>query len=63
MMRRQNQTFGRGHDDDYDSSDEDTYFTYRPLSNLPTPPPTLIDDQAPRTQLDDGEVPNPRFLG
>uniref|UniRef100_A0A4E9EM55 Uncharacterized protein n=1 Tax=Gibberella zeae TaxID=5518 RepID=A0A4E9EM55_GIBZA len=40
------------------------YFTYRPLSNLPTPPPSSRNSsaaQSPRTTLDDGEPLMPRF--
>ncbi|KAF4989292.1 hypothetical protein FGRMN_9216 [Fusarium graminum] len=42
------------------------YFTYRPLSNLPTPPPSSRNSsaaQSPRTTLDDGEPLVPRFRG
>jgi hypothetical protein len=42
------------------------YFTYRPLSNLPTPPPSSRNSsaaQSPRTTLDDGEPLMPRFRG
>lgn len=42
------------------------YFTYRPLSNLPTPPPSSRNSsaaQSPRTTLDDGEPLMARFRG
>ncbi|EXM31704.1 hypothetical protein RAB80_008238 [Fusarium oxysporum f. sp. vasinfectum] len=42
------------------------YFAYRPLSNLPTPPPSSRNSsaaQSPRTTLDDGEPLMPRFRG
>lgn len=46
--------------------DRDAYFTYRPLSNLPTPPPssrTSSAAQSPRTALEDGEVLTARYRG
>lgn len=49
-----------------DSEDEcDGYFTYRPLSNLPTPPPSLNTSAAQGLQnpLEDGERVKPKFLG
>lgn len=54
------------HDDDDD--DQVRYLTYRPLSNLPTPPPTykeaaaVCSPSAPAT-LDDGEPLQARFIG
>ncbi|KAF4984861.1 hypothetical protein FZEAL_14 [Fusarium zealandicum] len=42
------------------------YFTYRPLSNLPTPPPSSRNSsaaQSPRTTLDDGEPLIARWRG
>ncbi|KAI5463218.1 hypothetical protein BGZ63DRAFT_412870 [Mariannaea sp. PMI_226] len=51
--------------DDYDESREE-YFTYRPLSNLPTPPPssrTSSAAQSPRATFNDGEPLTPRLLG
>lgn len=42
------------------------YFTYRPLSNLPTPPPSSRSSsaaQSPRTTLQDGEQLQPRWRG
>ncbi|KAH7375100.1 hypothetical protein B0T11DRAFT_234530 [Plectosphaerella cucumerina] len=50
-------------DDEYP---EEQYFTYRPLSNLPTPPPSSRNssaDQSPRVPLDDGEQLQDKFLG
>ncbi|KAK2044452.1 hypothetical protein LZ31DRAFT_284880 [Colletotrichum somersetense] len=51
-------------DDEYGA--EDAFFTYRPLSNLPTPPPSSRNSsahQSPRMALEDGEVLHERFLG
>ncbi|SPN98558.1 uncharacterized protein DNG_01604 [Cephalotrichum gorgonifer] len=47
-------------DDEYDG-----YFTYRPLSNLPTPPPSLSSSatQSPKNPLEDGNRLKPRYLG
>ena len=45
---------------------DDQYFTYRPLSNLPTPPPSSRNssaDQSPRAPLEDGELLQDKFLG
>ncbi|KAF7558384.1 hypothetical protein G7046_g5772 [Stylonectria norvegica] len=42
------------------------YFTYRPLSNLPTPPPSTRNSsaaQSPRTTSDDGEPLKAQFRG
>ena len=53
-------------DDDDDMLPEDSYFTYRPLSNLPTPPPSSRDSseaQPSQTALDDGEPLQPKFRG
>lgn len=55
-----------GDDDDDDMLPEDSYFTYRPLSNLPTPPPSSRDSseaQPSQTALDDGEPLQPKFRG
>lgn len=44
----------------------DNYFTYRPLSNLPTPPPSSRDSsaaQSPKTTLEDGEELQAKFRG
>lgn len=61
---------GRLARDPLDSPEDDYldehYFTYRPLSNLPTPPPssrTSSADQSPRAPLDDGELLQDKFLG
>ncbi|KAF0329184.1 hypothetical protein K4K61_002198 [Colletotrichum sp. SAR11_59] len=51
-------------DDEYGA--EEAYFTYRPLSNLPTPPPSSRNTsahQSPKTGLEDGEVLQEKFLG
>ncbi|KAK2025475.1 hypothetical protein LX32DRAFT_596612 [Colletotrichum zoysiae] len=51
-------------DDEYGA--EDAFFTYRPLSNLPTPPPSSRNSsahQSPKMALEDGEVLHERFLG
>ncbi|PKS09770.1 hypothetical protein jhhlp_004391 [Lomentospora prolificans] len=46
-------------DDEYDG-----YMTYRPLSNLPTPPPSLSSAaQSPKNPLEDGERLKTRYLG
>lgn len=50
---------------DGDEEDYHGYFTYRPLSNLPTPPPSLNSSamQSPQNPLEDGEGVKPKFLG
>ena len=51
---------------DDDMLPEDSYFTYRPLSNLPTPPPSSresLASQSLQTELDDGEILQPKFRG
>lgn len=52
--------FSSSSDDEYDG-----YMTYRPLSNLPTPPPSLRSSaaQSPKNPLEDGERLKPRYLG
>ncbi|POR31187.1 Uncharacterized protein TPAR_08608 [Tolypocladium paradoxum] len=52
----------------FDDDDAQAYFTYRPLSNLPTPPPTYKDTSAAQspalvTSLDDGEPLMAKFRG
>ena len=61
MMRRDKKRVQPSCDED----DYDGYFTYRPLSNLPTPPPSLSSSamQSPQNPLEDGERIKPRFLG
>ncbi|KAH8735677.1 hypothetical protein BGZ61DRAFT_472084 [Ilyonectria robusta] len=62
MMRRDTKHSG---DVDVDA-DQEGYFTYRPLSNLPTPPPSSRNSsaaQSPRTTLNDGEPLMARFRG
>lgn len=66
-MRRQtkNQPFSSVEDED-DAWMGDAYFTYRPLSNLPTPPPSSRESsavQSPKTSLDDGEELQSKFRG
>lgn len=68
MMRRDKDKTNMSSDtsfvNDYDCPEG--YFTYRPLSNLPTPPPSTRNSsaaQSPRTTLDDGEPLMPRFRG
>lgn len=49
-----------------DLSDEDYFFasTYRPLSNLPTPPPSSRNSSAlPSPQLEQGEALEESLLG
>lgn len=44
----------------------DNYFTYRPLSNLPTPPPSSRESsaaQSPKTTLEDGEELEAKLRG
>lgn len=51
-------------DDEYGA--EDAYFTYRPLSNLPTPPPSSRNSsahQSPKTALEEGDILQEKFLG
>ncbi|RYC54398.1 hypothetical protein CHU98_g11809 [Xylaria longipes] len=53
-------------DDDFEF--DESYFRqfYKPLSNLPTPPPSTrasSASQSPRVSLDDTEGPNSQFLG
>ncbi|KAK1834368.1 hypothetical protein QBC39DRAFT_26026 [Podospora conica] len=60
---------GKRRDDDYSDDDfDDEYFsqTYRPLSNLPTPPPSSRDSaiaQSPRSLLEDGGILDSQLLG
>lgn len=52
--------------EDDDAWMSDAYFTYRPLSNLPTPPPSTRDSsaaQSPKTTLEDGEELQAKFRG
>ncbi|GKT45603.1 uncharacterized protein ColSpa_05784 [Colletotrichum spaethianum] len=63
-MARQVQNHSDYSDDEYGA--EDAFFTYRPLSNLPTPPPSSRNSsahQSPKTALEDGEVLHEKFLG
>lgn len=51
--------------DELDAEDQ-LYFTYRPLSNLPTPPPSSRNssaEQSPKAGLDDDDQLLDRFLG
>lgn len=60
---------GKPRDDDYSDDDfDDEYFsqTYRPLSNLPTPPPSSREStaaQSPRSLLEDGGLLDSELLG
>ncbi|KAK9435071.1 Cyclin-like protein [Metarhizium brunneum] len=49
------------------ADDNGTYFTYRPLSNLPTPPPTYKESKSPSTiassSLEDGEPLEAKYRG
>ncbi|EFY99033.1 cyclin domain protein [Metarhizium robertsii] len=49
------------------ADDNGTYFTYRPLSNLPTPPPTYKESKSPSTiassSLEDGEPLKAKYRG
>jgi hypothetical protein len=48
-------------------NDGGTYLTYRPLSNLPTPPPTYKDVRSPpasaSSSLDSGEPLKAKYRG
>ncbi|KAL7789501.1 hypothetical protein V8C37DRAFT_411198 [Trichoderma ceciliae] len=50
-------------DDDDDYEYERTSFTYRPLSRLPTPPPTLSNSSCVDQSLEDDGTLNPRYRG
>ncbi|KAL7919732.1 hypothetical protein ACQKWADRAFT_322809 [Trichoderma austrokoningii] len=50
-------------DDDSDYEYERTSFTYRPLSRLPTPPPTLSKPSLADQSLEDDDTLNPRHRG
>ncbi|KAF4126845.1 hypothetical protein GMORB2_0582 [Geosmithia morbida] len=65
MTRRDNQKT-IAHDDEQDVYPEGSYFTYRPLSSLPTPPPSSrdsISSHSPTNSLTDGESLNPKLRG
>ena len=52
----------------YDNGEDmdETYFTYRPLSNLPTPPPSSRDSsaaQSPKPSVDDEDILDSKFRG
>ncbi|KAL7933609.1 hypothetical protein V8C35DRAFT_303390 [Trichoderma chlorosporum] len=61
MQRRGNRDVRFAADDD-DDSDYECTFTYRPLSRLPTPPPTLSKASVDQS-LEDDETLNPRYRG
>ncbi|EHK21340.1 uncharacterized protein TRIVIDRAFT_25964, partial [Trichoderma virens Gv29-8] len=46
-----------------DDSDYERTFTYRPLSRLPTPPPTLSKPSSVDQSLEDDDTLNPRYRG
>lgn len=55
-------------EDDEDFEIDEAYFlrTYRPLSNLPTPPPSSrnsMSTQSPKSLLEDGESLESKYLG
>ncbi|PNP52239.1 hypothetical protein THARTR1_07448 [Trichoderma harzianum] len=63
MQRRGNRDVRFAADDD-DDSDYERTFTYRPLSRLPTPPPTLSKASVDQYQsLEDDDTLNPRYRG
>lgn len=53
--------------DDFDQEDEDFYFaTYKPLSNLPTPPPSSCNpsfDSTSQLPFDETESLDDKLLG
>jgi hypothetical protein len=52
--------------DEFEFGSEEQYFTYRPLSNLPTPPPSSGNssaNQSPKQALDEDEALSGEFLG
>ena len=61
-MRRDNHKLAKRLDLSEDADDA-AYFTYRPLSNLPTPPPSSRDSRASSTTPEDGESVKPMYLG
>lgn len=66
MMRRDTKHSGDVDADQDGDCGLEGYFTYRPLSNLPTPPPSSRNSsaaQSPRTTLNDGEPLMARFRG
>lgn len=66
MMRRDNKKGCDAYDYDDNEYRIEGYLTYRPLSNLPTPPPSSRNSsaaQSPRTNLEDGEALNANFIG
>lgn len=50
-------------DDDGDYEYQRTSFTYRPLSRLPTPPPTLSKPPCADQSLEDDDTLDPRHRG
>jgi hypothetical protein len=50
-------------DDDSDYEYERTSFIYRPLSRLPTPPPTFNKPSFADQSLEDDDTLNPRYRG
>lgn len=66
MMRRDSKKGCNAYDDDENECRVEGYLTYRPLSNLPTPPPSSRNSsaaQSPRANLEDGEALNANFRG
>lgn len=65
-MRRETKNLPVPSVEDDDAWMGDAYFTYRPLSNLPTPPPSSRDSsaaQSPKTTLEDGEELQAKYKG
>lgn len=63
MARRPHDDFS---DDDFDIDEEYFARTYRPLSNLPTPPPSSRESsaaQSPKSLLEDGALLESGLLG
>jgi hypothetical protein len=46
-----------------DAEDDAAYFVYRPLSNLPTPPPSSRQSRASSATPEDGELLTGKYLG
>ncbi|KAH8889889.1 hypothetical protein GQ53DRAFT_825294 [Thozetella sp. PMI_491] len=65
-MASKHQKYRECEDDDFDFDDEYFERTYRPLSSLPTPPPSSRNSwgiQTPKSLLEDGELLDSELLG